>query len=124
VGIGGPAADLQAHDPRLDHDPTHPFPRPTFRGHLFEPIGCRLAAAYSGASSLPGPLPRTAALSLAAHLSELQRSPVSFSRSPHHLGHESPGIASTAAAIAYAAWSQAEVEDLILGHGRQIAPTS
>src|SRR5690349_14930460 len=80
VGIGRPAADLQSHDPRLDYDPTHPLPRPTFRGHPFEPIGCRLAAADPGAPSLPGLLPRLPTPSLAAHLSELQRAAIGFGR--------------------------------------------
>src|SRR5262249_39910226 len=88
VGVGRPAADLEAHDPRLDHDAARPLPWPALGGHPLEPIGHCLASPDAGAPSLPGPLPLAAAPSLAAHLSELQRAAIGFGRGPHHLGHE------------------------------------
>jgi len=83
-----------------------------------------LASTDPGAPSLPGPLSSAAAPPLAAHLSELQRAAIGFGRGPHDLGHEGPGIASTATAISYAAGSRAKVKVIVVDHGRQIAPTS
>jgi hypothetical protein len=123
VGGGCPATNLEPHDPRLDHDPAHLRIRPTLGGRPLEPIHHGLAPTNPGAPSLPGP-PRAAALLFAAHLGKLQGAAVGFDRGPHDLGHEGPGIASTAPAIAYAARSRAKVEDIVVGHGQQIAPTS
>jgi hypothetical protein len=124
VGIGCPAAHLQADDPRLDHDPSHPRVRSTLSRHPPEPIGHGLAAADPGAPSLPRPLLSTAAPSVAAHLGELQRAAVRIGRCPHDLGYEGARIASTSAAIAYTAGSRAKVEVVVASHVRQIAPTN
>ena len=124
VGVGRPAAQLQPHDPRLDHDAAHPCVRSTLNGHPLEAVGCRLAPADPGASSLPGPRPPAAAPPLPAHLGELQRTAIGPGCGSHDLSHKGPRPwACAGAAIPGAAGPWSEVERVVVGHGRQIAPT-
>jgi hypothetical protein len=64
MGVSRPAAGLQAHDPRLDHDTAHALARTAIGGHPFELIGRCLTPSDPGASPLSGPLARA----VAAHL--------------------------------------------------------
>jgi hypothetical protein len=57
MGVGGPAAELHARDPRLDDDAAHPLSRPPVNGRLLELIGRGLAPANPAAPSLLGALP-------------------------------------------------------------------
>jgi hypothetical protein len=120
-GIGRPAADVQAHDPRLDHDPAHSRVRSALGGHPLEPIGRRLAATDPGALSLPGPLSRVAP-PLTAHLGKRQRSAIGLRRRSHDLSHKRLSSRPSAdAAITDAAGSRAEIEEMVVSHARQIA---
>ncbi len=105
VGIGRLAADLEPHDPGLDHDPAHPLPGPALRCRPLEPIAAAWPRPIRRAPSLPGPLWRDPAASLAPHLGECQRAAVGLGGGPHGLSHEGLGIASTAAAMANATGS-------------------
>ena len=125
VGVGSPAAQLEAHDPRLDHDPAHALARATLTSRELQPIRHRLAAADPGAPSLLGPCPHAAALPLPAHLGQLQRTAIGPGGRSHDLSHKgSRPWVHPGATITHAARSWAEVEGVVAAHARQIAPRS
>jgi hypothetical protein len=124
MGVGRPAAHLQAHDARLDHDPAHPRVRATLGSHPLDPIRHRLSATDPRAPSLLGPRPCAAAPPLPAHLRERHRTTIGPGRRAHDLRQERlRPCACAGAAIAYAAGPWSEFEGVVVGHGRQIAPT-
>ena len=114
MGVGSPAAELQAHDPGLDHDPAHALARATLTGRELQPIGHGLAAADPGAPSLLGPRPPGAAPTLPAHLGQLQRTAIGPGGRSHDLIHKGPRPwVHPGATITHAAKSWAEVGGVV-----------
>jgi len=125
MGVGRPAAGLQAHDPGLDHDTARPPARPSLGGGSLEPIGHGLAPADAGAPPLPGTALPASRPSLPSHLSRRERAAVRLGRHGHDLGHEGQRPAACSGApVADAAWSWPEVGCLVAGHVRHEAQHS